>query len=256
MSWLLRVTVRSDDFDQVSALLWDSGTNGIAELDAPNNTDAPNNADNVLVVAGFEVEQVGLEAVALLAAHSATLELLDDSAWAGPPARSISVGGVTVTIDAGHAFGHGEHPTTQLVCDTLPALVGHGSSFLDIGTGSGVLAIAASKLGASSVVAIDIDPVAIESARANALANEVAIEIGDQSLADIGKTNGRFDLVAANMLLSNLRPIAGDILNLVGDTLVVSGCLAEQVDEVLELFVPLRPVSQLDRDGWACVVLR
>ncbi len=248
MSWLLRVTVPTQSVEAVSSELWNAGTSGIAELpDADSD-------QQIVLVAGFETEAT---ARAVANAHpEATVEPLDSSAWEGPPVTEVSVAGNIITIDAGHAFGHGEHATTQLVIDTLLALVGQDSSFLDVGTGTGVLAIAAKKLGANRVLAVDNDPAAIKSAIANAESNNVTIEISDTGLTELLLVHDPFDLVVANMLLADLRPMADSISTLVGETLVLSGFLEDQADEVTELFTSLLPVSRLDQDGWVCVVLR
>ncbi len=253
MSWLVRITVPTQSVEAVSSKFWDAGTTGVAELPDPAGSE-----ERVLLVAGFESESDADSAAHLLAdTHGdATVEALDPSAWEGPPVTEISLAGTVLRIDAQHAFGHGQHPTTQLVIDTLLALVGHDSSFLDIGTGSGVLAIAAKKLGAGRVIAVDNDPTAIESAIRNAQTNNASIEVTDTGLSELLSDNDPFDLVVANMLLADLRPLAGAISPLVGETLVLSGFLEEQADEVVELFAPLLPVSRLDRDGWVCVVLR
>ena len=249
MSWLLRVTVPTQSIEAISSKLWDAGTSGIAELPDPGDSD-----QQVMLVAGFETEAGARSAAD---AHpEATVEPLDPFAWEGPPTTEISIAGSLIRIDAQQAFGHGEHATTQLVIDTLLALVGRDSSFLDVGAGSGVLAIAAKKLGADRVVAIDNDPTAIQSAIANAESNGVSIEVSDTGLAELRTEHDPFDLVVANMLLADLRPLADSICKLVGETLVLSGFLEDQADEVTELFTPLLPVSRLDQGGWVCVVLR
>lgn len=253
MSWLLRVTTPAEKVEGLTSLLWDAGTTGVAELDSPEG-----GLEMVDLVAGFDEEQQA-EAARWLAALSdltTSLDRYDPTVWSGPQAREVMVGPVSVSIDAGHAFGHGDHATTRLICDTLPALVMTDSSFLDVGTGSGVLAIAAKKLGAGQVVALDIDDDALQSARANVQANAVEVLISNETVTNTVENVGRFDLVVANMLLADLKPLAPEILLAVGSTLVVSGCLLDQVDDVLALFAPLRAVSQLDQDGWACVVLR
>ncbi len=257
MSWLVRAIVQPEAVDDLTSQFWDAGTNGVAELPDPDR-DPADKADTVLLIAGFETEDQAQAAAGLH--QGATIEPLDPTNWEDPPITEISVSGQTITIDAQHAFGHGKHPTTQLVIDTLSALVGNGSSFLDIGTGTGVLAIAAKKLGADRVVAVDNDPVAIESAGQNAAANEVVIKVSDLPLVELAAQavadNERFDLVVANMLLADLRPLAASIIDTVEETLVLSGFLEEQADEVVELFTPWRPISRLERDGWVCVVLQ
>lgn len=255
MSWLVRIVVPTDEAEVLISRLWDAGTTGVAELPTTDGS-----STRVEVVAGFDQESAAIQACDLYL--GARHEPLDPRAWEGPPVSEISVGGHVIRIDAQQAFGHGAHPTTELVCDTLSALVGPGDSFLDVGTGTGVLAILAKKLGAGRVQAIDIDPAAIRSAQANATTNEAEIEVSDTRLAELAQLvrdsqdTGRIDLVVANMLLADLRPLATDLVEVTGETLVLSGFLDEQVDEILELFIPWHPVSRLDRDGWVCLVLR
>ena len=95
------------------------------------------------------------------------------------------------------AFGTGLHPTTQQCLEALSTLPLEGRSALDVGTGSGILAIAAAKRGASPVVAVDTDSLAVGAARENAVRNGVAIPVGEGSAADVP---GRFDVVIANIV--------------------------------------------------------
>ena len=96
------------------------------------------------------------------------------SLWIGPPWEQPTPGLEPIVIDPGLAFGTGAHPTTQLCIELLQAL--EPASLLDVGSGSGVLAIAACKLGYEPVVAIDVDEAAVEATRRNASANVAAIE--------------------------------------------------------------------------------
>jgi ribosomal protein L11 methyltransferase len=96
------------------------------------------------------------------------------SLWVGPPWEALPPDATTVVIDPGRAFGTGAHPTTQLCLDLLHDL--EQDSLLDIGCGSGVVAIAACKLGFAPVAAVDLDEAAVEAARRNALANRVEVD--------------------------------------------------------------------------------
>src|SRR5512138_2682 len=111
--------------------------------------------------------------------------------WIADPAPA---GSVEVVIDPGMAFGTGTHPTTSLCLAALSDLLAArpAAAVLDVGTGSGLLAIAARKLGAGRVVATDNDPVAVRVARENAAANGAALELGDRPLDAL---DGRFDVV-------------------------------------------------------------
>jgi ribosomal protein L11 methyltransferase len=167
--------------------------------------------------------------------------------WVGPPWENPPDGTAALHIEPKMAFGTGDHPSTALClaavesfCDQNP-----GASVLDVGTGTGVLALMARKLGAGRVVGLDNDPVSVALARENAAANVVSgVELSDATLADI---DGRFDLVVANILANTLIALAPDLAHRTGRRLVLAGVLAHQAEEVLGAFRPLGLV----RDGGA-----
>lgn len=145
---------------------------------------------------------------------------------------------VVVRLDPGLAFGTGTHATTALCLEWLDSLALDDKTMLDFGCGSGVLAIAALKLGCAHAVATDIDHQAIVATRNNAIANDV----GDRLTAhrDAGDADGRFDVVVANILAAPLVELAGSIAGRVrtGCSLALSGILSGQVGEVLEAYQP------------------
>lgn len=106
---------------------------------------------------------------------------------------------VVVILDPGMAFGTGLHPTTQMCLQALEKHLVPGTRVLDLGTGSGILAIAAAKLGAGSVLALDNDPLAVRVAQANVQANRVQ-EVVNVELGSLDKATGKFDLVLVNIL--------------------------------------------------------
>ena len=145
---------------------------------------------------------------------------------------------VVVRLDPGLAFGTGTHATTALCLDWLDGLNLQGSTVLDVGCGSGVLAIAALSLGCENAVAMDIDPQAIRATVENALNNDVR-----EHLLVTNHSNGiagEFDVVIANILATSLIDMAALIAGHVngGCLLALSGILFEQVDEVLEAYRP------------------
>ncbi len=153
------------------------------------------------------------------------------------------VGRIRFSIDPGPTFGHGGHPSTVLVLAEIDRLEPEGLSVLDVGCGSGVLAIAAALVGADPVIAIDTDPDAVAWARYNASANSVDIDISTTPVVEL---EGPFDLVLANVLPSVHEAIARDVLRLVsrsGGTLVLSGIPEERADEVARLYLEVGPVS-------------
>jgi ribosomal protein L11 methyltransferase len=158
--------------------------------------------------------------------------------WVGPPwlRRSAPAGKVAVVIEPGMAFGTGDHATTALCLRGLDAGLREfpGASVLDVGTGTGVLAIAARRLGASRTVATDIDPVAVRIARETARSNRVdGIDFGTRP---VGAVAGRFDLVVANILASTLIELAPRLARRTRRRLMVSGILVDQVDAVARAF--------------------
>lgn len=156
--------------------------------------------------------------------------------WVGPPWELASRGDapVAIVIEPGMAFGTGDHPTTALCLLALDeALARRGAaSVLDVGTGSGVLAIAARKLGAGRVVGNDVDPHAVRIARENAEKNGAQeINLTDRPLE---RLSGAFDVVVANLFSGVLCQLAPRLAARLapGGELLVSGILEPQVDEV------------------------
>jgi ribosomal protein L11 methyltransferase len=138
--------------------------------------------------------------------------------WVGPPWEQPPPGLVAVVIDPGRAFGTGAHPTTRLCLEYLLALP--RSSLVDVGCGSGVLAIAAAKLGFGPVLAVDKDPAALEATAANAAANDVRVEA--RRLDATSDALPSADLAVANIALETVQKVAPQID---GRTLVTSGYL-------------------------------
>jgi ribosomal protein L11 methyltransferase len=164
-------------------------------------------------------------------------------------------GGVRVVIEPGLAFGTGDHPTTGLCLEALDVFLQRNpdASVLDVGTGSGVLAIAARKLGAGLVVATDNDPVAVRVARENAAANGVLIDVRPEIPEGVV-----FDLVLANILANTLVELAPRLMAALAPRarLVLSGILEGQIREVTVAYRPslqLRPPSV--EGDWACLEL-
>ena len=150
------------------------------------------------------------------------------------------------------AFGTGSHPTTRLCLEWLERCVCPGVSVLDYGCGSGILAIAAARLGATEVVGVDIDPQAVISARDNAGNNAVKARFQESAQA----VHGQFDIVVANILANPLRVLAPAISAYLrpGGSLALSGILVEQVDQLIAAYAPYLPLAVVaTRDGWVCL---
>lgn len=167
------------------------------------------------------------------------------SVWIGPPWGPLPVGEPTVVIDPGRAFGTGAHPTTRL-CVELLAVCSRGS-LLDIGCGSGVLSIAAARLGYRPLLAIDDDPVAIEVTRANAVANGVELQaaVVDATAGVLPQTH----LVVANILLGVVESVMPHVPARLA---ITSGYLAGERPEA----PGWAPLEHLELDGWAADLLR
>ena len=169
-------------------------------------------------------------------------------------------GEIVVDMDPGMAFGTGHHPTTHMCLLELERLVTPGARTLDVGTGSGILAIAAAKLGAESVLALDIDPIAIKAARANVRANglQSAIKVSRRPLASHRATRGSFDIVVANIYTKIILEMASELVAQAapGGALALSGIMAERAPEVeSRLAEEGCSILRTGRDGdWAVIV--
>lgn len=263
--WLLTVPVDGElDAADVAAQLWAGGTTGISESSA---------GDRMVLQAGFDDELLAQRARAALDRPTAEPTPVEVDGWvdAWQQASTPTVVGPLVVrapwhatgsgdrlelvVDPGPTFGHGGHATTRLV---LGALVDHApgaSSVLDVGCGSGVLAIAAAALGASHVVAVDVDADAVAATVANARRNGVEVDVRHGS---VEPALGRFPLVVANLLAVTLRQLAPLLAASVepGGLLVVSGLLADQRPAVeAALAPPLRVVAERAEGDWLALEL-
>ncbi|HVL57169.1 MAG TPA: 50S ribosomal protein L11 methyltransferase [Burkholderiaceae bacterium] len=181
---------------------------------------------------------------------------LPDAQRAQPAAADLQAR-VQIVLDPGLAFGTGSHPTTRLCLQWLDRHLRAGDAVIDYGCGSGILAIAAARLGASSVFAVDIDAQALDAARTNAAANGVAISLRSTEDPPPPAAN----VVLANILAQPLKVLAPLLCSLVrsGGALVLAGVLERQVDEVAQAYehacgLQLRTVETAD--GWACLAAR
>lgn len=159
---------------------------------------------------------------------------------------------INLILDPGMAFGTGSHPTTRLCLEWLERNVSEGCTVLDYGCGSGILAIAAARLGATHVAGVDIDPQAVDAAKANAERNGVTALFAD-SAAPVA---GEYDVVVANILSNPLRVLAPAICAHVrsGGRLALSGILREQADEIIAIYAQWMPLQVADvREDWVCL---
>ena len=178
-------------------------------------------------------------------------------AWQELPPDADRPDVVAIRIEPGATFGMGDHPTTVLSMRALRDVVDAEHTVLDVGCGSGVLAIAACRFGASSATAIDISAAAVPTTRANAERNAVGERV-IVSTTPLAAIDASFDVVVANILAPVLIDLADDLVRVLAPrgSLVVSGILAAHHEHVLAALAPLRPVARIDLDGWTSVTLR
>ncbi len=160
---------------------------------------------------------------------------------------------INIILDPGLAFGTGSHPTTRLCLRWLDSYMPQGVSVLDYGCGSGILAIAALKLGAARAVGVDVDKQAVIASRDNALANQV--QHAEFYLPD-ADPRGSYDLVVANILTNPLRMLAPLLAGATkpGGQIVLSGILQEQADDVMAIYRQWFDLTPpVFEDGWSCL---
>lgn len=206
-----------------------------------------------------------------------TTRRIDDQDWFNiwkKHYRAIEIGGVVVLpvwekydgdktvvrIDPGMAFGTGEHETTSLCIEMMQRVRLQGASVIDVGCGSGILGIAAYKLGAGSAFLCDIDPVAADSARINARLNgcEEALRIECCDL--LKEKDVRGDLILINIVADVLIPLAADIGRHLepGGTIILSGIIHSRLQDVERAYAAqgFRVDGHLEKGEWDCILLR
>ncbi len=266
---VLVVRIEEADLDACSDWLWQLGAKAIEERAE---------GDRLNLVVGFGDDDLALAARSVLGERwPCRFESTGDEAewrdewmkWIEP----ITVAGFVVhapwhdpalwaesgdkvaelSIDPGRAFGSGHHPTTRLSLAALRATVEAGAHVLDVGCGTGILSIAAAKLGARSVLGIDLDYDIIEVADANVEANGVSdlVALRTDSVGDLDE---RFDVVVANIVIGDLAPLMPAIVDPADGFVVISGFLDEQFERLLA-DVDVNVVERTSLDEWGCAIL-
>ncbi len=170
---------------------------------------------------------------------------------------------VVLELDPGMAFGTGLHPTTRMCLEQLEQRVCAGMHVLDVGTGSGILALAAVKLGAASAYCIDNSSIAVESATANAAANglseRITVKSGELDDAEAARLAGQNDMVLANIIARVIGSIAPQLAQVLapGGLLIASGIIEERRHEAEQplLATGLRLVDQVMIDDWVTLIM-
>jgi len=275
------IDVAEDEAEEAGALLFELGAGGVEQRDA--TTLVRGASGRVTLVGSFEREEDARAALAELpAAWSARLEEVLGDAWrdewkkhfepfrvcAGvvvrPPWREVAPapGEKVVVLEPGRAFGTGLHETTSLVAAVLADTPLAGQAVLDVGCGSGILALVALQLGAAGARAVDVDPDAVAVTRENAERNGLQGRVqADET--PVERVQGQFPVVLANIESKALVELAPGILARVapGGLLVLSGILAPhvapaQLEDVRRAYASLREEGVRTRGEWIALVLR
>jgi ribosomal protein L11 methyltransferase len=171
-------------------------------------------------------------------------------------------GELIIEIDPGMAFGTGTHATTSLCVAMLEKYIKGGESVLDVGTGSGILLIAAAKLGASKIVGVDIDEVAVEVAKENIKLNDISEEkyrVFKGNLVDDLKEE-KFEVVVSNILAEVIVTLVDDIKNVLTDNglFITSGIIKEKAEMVAKKMAEsgFEIVDNLEKEEWVSIVGR
>jgi ribosomal protein L11 methyltransferase len=267
------VVVDPVEVDLVSGLVWDLGVSGIEEQPLPDG------AVELRIGCERTIAQQALEVLAERWAPTAEPVAADEGldAWRDhaqvwrigsilivPPwletPTDVAESDLVLVIDPGHAFGSASHDTTRMCLEAVVELVTPGCAVADIGCGSGVLAIAAARRGATTVVATDIAADAIVATLDNALTNNVAdlVEVSTATIDELDPT--RFDVVFANIGAATLSSMAAALVQVTKPegVLVLSGLLGEQVETVISSFEQSGALrTEVRADGeWRTVLMK
>ncbi|MEZ6185331.1 MAG: 50S ribosomal protein L11 methyltransferase [Planctomycetota bacterium] len=272
MSWHeLELRVDADAHEALTALLFELGCAGIAEELPPRSVwepSAPDPAGPRTLRASFEdPDREALDATLAAQGYTGAWRALPDVDWAeawkaahrplrlsprivvappwdAPPGALI--------LEPGEGFGTGQHPTTALVAEALDALADQATSVLDVGCGSGILALAAARLGLPAR-GVDVHAAAVEEARAHAQRNGLDVEFSTRPLAEV---EDGADLVLANVHAEVLLTLAPDLVRLTQRWLVLCGVLLDREPRVRAAFAALELHERVDDGRWVRLTYR
>lgn len=271
------VRVRPEQLELAQLRLWELGATGLEERDQTTIVREPDPSGTV-VIAAFPDEASARYALReIRGEYEADIIYVPQEDWATEWRRGFGAqrigerlllhpswepapskpGDVVLTIDPENAFGSGDHETTRLVLQVLDQRVTGGERVLDVGCGSGVLSIAALRLGAASARATDIEEDAVVVAKRNAELNGVSasIQVSTQPLAEI---DGVYDIVLANIETRVLVNMPKDLQARMAPAgvLILSGILRGERDALLAVYAAMKLEACLEEGEWCACVLR
>jgi ribosomal protein L11 methyltransferase len=269
----VHVDVSSEEVEEVSYLLWELGAQGVEERDSSTLNKSQS---GVTLVASFADDAAAESAIVELAPRAASLEHVVGDAWRDAYKQYFKVthlgprlvirpswepyepaaNEVVVTVDPGRAFGTGTHESTRMLMAALDRHVRGGERVLDVGCGTGILAICALKLGASTARCIDVDPDAVAVTLENAAQNAVSSQVGADT-TPVEAVPDAYPLVLANIQATVLVPLAEPLAARVesGGLLMLSGILRGQEDEVLHAYPGFRLEEAPTEGEWIALIL-
>ena len=295
--WIeMKIIVPLSEVDAVANFLIEQGANGIVEENQPQSISCSSVSNNVLLKVYIKKDAAAkkhltaiknylssLSSLTGISEFSLTTNEIEDEDWNAlwksffQPLKVTNrivikptwtnywkrADEIVIELDPGMAFGTGTHQSTRLCLKTIEEIADSlsdksGCSLLDVGTGSGILAIAAVLLGIPQVVGIDIDYQAVECAKKNAAMNNIADNV---TLADIPlhKIKGLFSIIVANILPHTLIDLKSDLLSHLAPCgyLILSGILKEKAGEVVDAFTRDIPfVRETKEDEWSCLLFQ
>ena len=262
--YFLRLLCSAEQVDRISGELWDAGTVGVREIEQ---------GVSVLLIAAFETNERRAELLAGFNNCAPQWEHVPDSDWIqytkdAWPARAIgeriflatpwsdsptSPGRIRIVHNPGIACGTGEHPCSRLALVALEKYVHKGDTVADVGTGSGILAIAALRLGASFAAAADIDEAALQAAKHNFELNQIPPVLVCGSSDTLAAE--RADVAVANINPNILQILVPDLRRITrkGGRLILTGFEEREADPFLQLF----PEADISAEAeWRCIAVR
>ena len=295
--WIeIKISVPASEADAIANFLIEEGANGIVEENQPQSISCSSVSNNVLLKVYIKKDAAGkkhltaiknylasLSSLTGISEFSLTTNEIEDEDWNAlwksffQPLKVTNrivikptwtnywkrADEIVIELDPGMAFGTGTHQSTRLCLKTIEEIADSlsdksGCSLLDVGTGSGILAIAAVLLGIPKVVGIDIDYQAVECAKKNAEMNNVSNELIFTDVP-LHKTAGAFSIIVANILPQTLIDLKADLLSHLAPSgyLILSGILNEKAREVIDEFTKdISFVRETQEDEWGCLIFK